>query len=295
MIMIKFNGVMPALVTPFDENKNVNVPVLKSLTEHLIGQGAYGFYIGGATGEGISMTREQREILAFEAVNQINKRVPAIVHIASINLEEAKALAKHAESVGADCVSAIPPLFYGYSEDDVFDYYKAIAESVSIPVMIYYNKNAGFNMTAKFTARLFEIDNVTAIKWTSSDYYGMMMVKELTQGEMNVINGPDEMLLMGLCAGADGGIGSTYNFMLPTIKAIYDNFVKGDIDKARENQRLATNIIYALHKFEGIPFTKAILEKQGFPAGNCLPPFKQYSDAEKAVMVEEAVKMGMVF
>ena len=293
--MTKFNGVMPALVTPFDQNKNVNVPVLKALTEHLIYQGAYGFYIGGATGEGISMTREQREILASEAIRQINKRVPAIVHIASINLEEAKALANHAEKVGADCVSAIPPLFYGYSEDEVFDYYKAIADSVSIPVMIYYNKNAGFNMTAKFAARLYEIDNVTAIKWTSSDYYGMMMVKELTHGEMNVINGPDEMLLMGLCAGADGGIGSTYNFMLPTIRAIYDNFIKGDIDKARENQRLATNIIYALHKFEGIPFAKAMLENQGFPVGNCLPPFKQYTAVEKALMVEEAIKMGMVF
>ena len=293
--MKKFSGVMPALVTPFDDKKCVNVPVLKELTEHLINQGAYGFYIGGATGEGISIPREQREILAFESIKQINKRVPAIVHIASINLEEAKALARHAESVGADAISAIPPLFYKYSEDDVFNYYKEIASSVNIPVMIYYNTNAGFNMSAKFAARLYEIDNVTAIKWTSSDYYGMMMVKELTHGEMNVINGPDEMLLMGLCAGADGGIGSTYNFMLPTIKAVYDNFVNGDIDKARENQRLATNIIYALHKFEGIPFTKAMLEKQGFEVGNCLAPFKQYSSEEKKLMVEEAIKMGMEF
>ncbi|MBR5309464.1 MAG: dihydrodipicolinate synthase family protein [Clostridia bacterium] len=293
--MIKFSGVMPALVTPFDESKNVNVPVLKSLTEHLINQGAYGFYIGGATGEGVSMTREQREILAYEAVKQISGRVPAIVHIASINLEEAKALARHAEAVGADAISAIPPLFYKYSEDDVFNYYKEIASSVNIPVMIYYNTNAGFNMSARFAARLHEIDNVTAIKWTSSDYYGMMMVKELTHGEMNVINGPDEMLLMGLCAGADGGIGSTYNFMLPTIKAVYDNFKAGNIDEARRNQILATNIIYALHKFEGIPFVKAMLEKQGFEVGNCLVPFRQYTDEEKALMVLEAEKMGMVF
>lgn len=293
--MKKFTGVMPALVTPFDENKNVNVPVLKELTEHLIGQGAYGFYIGGATGEGVSMTREQREILAFESIKQINKRVPAIVHIASINLEEAKALARHAESVGADAVSAIPPLFYKYSEDDVFNYYKEIADSVNIPVMIYYNTNAGFAMSAKFAARLYEIDNVTAIKWTSSDYYGMMMVKELTNGEMNVINGPDEMLLMGLNAGADGGIGSTYNFMLPTIKAVYENFKYGNIDEARRQQIKATRIIYALHKFEGIPFAKAMLEKQGFKVGDCLVPFKQYSDEEKKLMVEEAVKMGMEF
>lgn len=291
--MKKFTGVMPALVTPFNSDKTVNIHVMQKLIDHLISQGAYGFYIGGATGEGISMECEQRKILAYEAVKQIDGRVPSIVHIASINLEEAKTLAKHAESIGADAVSAIPPLFYKYDEDDVFGYYKEIADSVNIPVMIYYNTNAGFSMSAKFAARLYEIDNVTAIKWTSSDYYGMMMVKELTNGEMNVINGPDEMLLMGLCAGADGGIGSTYNFMLPTIKAIYESFTAGNIDKARSEQIKATRIISALHRFEGIPFTKAVLEKQGFEVGNCLVPFKQYNNEEKQEMVEAARKMGL--
>ncbi len=293
--MKKFKGVMPALVTPFDENKNVNVPVMKSLIEHLIGQGAYGFYIGGATGEGINMQREQREILAEEAIKHIGGRVPGIVHIASINFEEAKALARHAEAVGADAVSAIPPLFFKYSEDDVFNYYKEIASSVNIPVMIYYNTNAGFNMSAKFAARLFEIDNVTSIKWTSSDYYGMMMVKELTNGEMNVINGPDEMLLMGLCAGADGGIGTTYNFMLPTIKAVYENFAAGNIDEARRQQVKATRIISGLHKFSALPASKVILEKQGFAVGDALTPFIHYTEEEKQLIVDEVAKMGMEF
>jgi N-acetylneuraminate lyase len=90
--------------------------------------------------------------------------------------------------------------------------------------MIYYSPAAGFDFNAKFVARMFEIDNITAIKWTSSNYYGLTQVKELTHGEMNLINGPDEMLLMGLNAGADGGIGTTYNFMFDTIKSIYDNF-----------------------------------------------------------------------
>ncbi len=293
--MKKFTGVMPALVTPFDESFNVNVPVLGSLIDHLISQGAYGFYIGGATGEGISMSREQRELLAFESVKRIDGRVPSIVHIASINLEEAKALARHAEQIGADAISAIPPLFYKYSEDDVYGYYKEIASCVDIPLMIYYNTNAGFAMSAKFAARLYEIDNVTAIKWTSSDYFGMMMVKELTQGGMNVINGPDEMLLMGLCAGADGGIGSTYNYQLPTIKGIYESFIMGDIDKAREYQLKASKVITCHSKFEGIPFVKGLLEMQGFKVGNCRHPFRQYTDDEKQAMKAAATEMGMEF
>ena len=292
---MKFKGIKPALVTPLNSDESINVPVLHSLIDFLCIKGADGFYVGGATGEGLALKTEERMILAHEAIKATRRRVPCIVQVASMDFNDAIALAKQAEGIGADAISATPPLFFQYNEDNVYNYYKALADSVHIPVMIYYNPTTGFTITAKFAARMFEVDNITAIKWTSSDYYGMMMVKELTHGEMNVINGPDEMLLMGLCAGADGGIGSTYNFMLPTIKAVYDNFVKGDIDQARKYQRLATNIIYALHKFEGIPFTKAMLEKQGFKVGNCLAPFKQYSSEEKKLMVEEAIKMGMEF
>jgi N-acetylneuraminate lyase len=85
--------------------------------------------------------------------------------------------------------------------------------------MIYYSPAARFDISADFAAKMFEVDNITAIKWTSSDYYEMLRLKDLTHGEMNIINGPDEMLLMGLNAGADGGIGTTYNFMFETIKS----------------------------------------------------------------------------
>ncbi|MCQ2385258.1 MAG: dihydrodipicolinate synthase family protein, partial [Clostridia bacterium] len=210
----KIKGIMPALVTPLTQKEEVNVPVLHSLMEHLIKQGAQGFYIGGATGEGILMKREQREILATEGVKAA-KGLPSIVHIASIQFDESLALAKQAEAAGATAISAIPPLFYRYSKDDVFDYYTALANAVSIPLMVYYNPFAGFNMDAGFAARLFEIDNVTSIKWTNIDYYEVIRLKNLTHGEMSIINGSDERIIAGLSAGADGGIGTTYHLMVP--------------------------------------------------------------------------------
>ena len=206
--MKKFTGVMPALITPLNADETINVPVLKQQLADLMEEGADGFYIGGATGEGIARTAAARKVLAEEAVKFVNHRVPCIVHIASANFAEAIELAKHAEAVGADGISAIPPMFFAYDVDDVYNYYKAIAEAVNIPLIVYYNPAAGFNMNAGIAAKLFEIENVTGIKWTSSDYYGVIQLQNLTNGEMNIINGPDEMLLMGLSAGADGGIGS---------------------------------------------------------------------------------------
>ena len=223
--MMRFSGVMPALVTPLDANEKINVPVLNQLLNDLLAKGADGFYLCGATGEGIAVKTEERMLLAEEAIKTVGGRKPCIVQVASGNFEDAIRLAKHAEQVGAAAISATPPMFFSYDKDDVYSYYKKLADAVSIPMMIYYNPAAGFHINADIAAKMFEIDNVTAIKWTSSDYYQMMRLKDITNGEMNIINGPDEMLLMGLSAGADGGIGTTYNFMFDIIRGIYDNFV----------------------------------------------------------------------
>lgn len=290
---MKFKGIIPALVTPLNEDESINCAVLRELIEDMIAGGADGFYVAGATGEGLCLRPSERRVLAESAVSIIGKRKPCIIQIASTDFNEAVALAKHAESIGADAISATPPLFFRYDEDDVFNYYKTLAEAVSIPMMIYYNPAAGFKMNAKFAARVFEVDNITAIKWTSSDYFQMMELKRITNGEMNIINGPDEMLLMGLNAGADGGIGTTYNFMLPYYRAIYDNFVQGNIDVAREYQHKASRAVAELLKFVTIPATKVVLEEMGYAVGNATYPMKRYTELEKKHIVECLKSAGL--
>ena len=291
--MMKFSGVMPALVSPLDANENINIPVLNQLLNDLLAKGADGFYLCGATGEGIAISPEQRMVLAEEAIKAVEGRKPCIVQVASGNFEDAIRLAKHAEKAGAAAISATPPLFFSYDKDDVYNYYKKLADAVSIPMMIYYNPAAGFHINADIAAKMFEIDNVTAIKWTSSDYYQMMRLKDITNGEMNIINGPDEMLLMGLSAGADGGIGTTYNFMFDIIRGIYDNFMKGDLATAREYQTRAIRIISVLLSYKIIPAAKAVLEAQGYAVGNATFPMKRYSDAEKATIVAQMKEAGL--
>ncbi len=291
--MMKFSGVMPALVSPLDANENINIPVLNQLLNDLLAKGADGFYLCGATGEGIAISPEQRMVLAEEAIKTVGDRKPCIVQVASGNFEDAIRLAKHAEKVGAAAISATPPLFFSYDKDDVYNYYKKLADAVSIPMMIYYNPAAGFHINADIAAKMFEIDNVTAIKWTSSDYYQMMRLRDLTHGEMNIINGPDEMLLMGLSAGADGGIGTTYNFMFDIIRGIYDNFVKGDLETAREYQTRAIRIISVLLNYKIIPAAKVVLEAQGYAVGNATYPMKRYSDEEKATIVAQMRAAGL--
>lgn len=291
--MMKFEGIMPALVTPLTADEKINVKVLRELIEYLIGKDADGFYVGGATGEGISLATSERMILTEESVAAINHRKPCIIQVAAFDFHDAIRLAKHAEEVGADAISATAPLFFQYDENDVYKYYKELANSVHIPLMMYYNPAAGFPMSAKFAARVFEIDNVTAIKWTSSNYYEMNVLKDITHGEMNIINGPDEMLLMGLNAGADGGIGTTYNFQLENIKAVYNLFKAGDLKAAHEAQTFANRIIRALLNYKTFPATKVVLEAMGFAVGNCTFPQTTYTAAEKAKIVAEIKAAGL--
>lgn len=286
-----FTGVMPALITPLHEDESVNTKVVGELIEYFLKQGADGFYVAGATGEGLALRPDERRILAETAINAVNGRKPCIVQVASTDFGEAIKLAKHAEASGAAAISATPPLFFRYDENDVYNYYKALADAVHIPLMVYNSPLAGFPLTPDFIAKLFKIDNVTSIKWTSSDYYGLMKLKQLTNGEINVMNGPDEMLLMGLTAGADGGIGATYNFMLPLFRGIYDNFKSGNMEMAKKYQDKVTQIIAALRSFTTIPCTKALLEEVGFEMGNATFPMKRY-DAEQKKALVKAMRAG---
>ena len=270
----------------------MNEDVLIKFEKKLIADGADGFYVAGATGEGILLPYCERIKIAEASIEAAEGKVPVIVHIASCDFNEAQALAKHAERAGAKAISAIPPLFYKYDEDDVYNYYKKLASAVNIPLVIYYNPSAGFAINARFAARMFEIDNITAIKWTSPDYHGMMQLKELTHGEMNIINGPDEMLLMGLSAGADAGIGTTYNFMLPLIRGVYDSFKDGNIEGAREYQSRVGNIISAMRAYPTIPLTKALVSAMGFDVGDAAFPLKALSEKTKAEAVKNLTLAG---
>jgi len=291
---MKFSGIMPALSTPLRADETINTDTVRKLIEYFLEKGADGFYIAGATGEGLAIRPSERRILTETVVDALKGRKPAIIQVASTDFNEAIELAKHAERAGADAISATPPLFFRYDENDVYNYYKALANAVHIPLMMYNSPLAGFPITPAFAARVFEIDNVTSIKWTSSDYYGLMNLKQLTHGEINIMNGPDEMLLMGLTAGADGGIGATYNFLFSLYRDIFDSFISGDIAQAQKYQYKVAEFINICrsNKFVTLSIIKVLLEEAGFDMGETTFPMKKYDSEQKKFIIETLRKAG---
>lgn len=296
MSRIKFEGIMPALVTPFNEdNTTVNEQVTKDLIDLYLNQGASGFYILGSTGEGIVMSREERERMCEISVGHVNGRKPVICHIASVNYNEMIELAKHAERVGADAIAAIPPSILHYTSDDIYNYYKKLAQNVNIPVIVYYFPGAQAAMSPQLIAKICQIDNVTGVKWSANNYYAMMQLKDMTHGEVNIINGPDEMLIQGLSAGADAGIGATYNAMLPEYVKIYNYFKQGNMEAALQTQMKVNRIIDSMIKFEVIPSVKYAVTLMGYNVGNATFPMKEMTDEEKALFEKEIRANGWPF
>ncbi len=287
-----FKGVIPALVTPMTANGQLNKPVLRQLIEALLKQGADGFYIGGATGEGIVIDAEIHRELTQEAIAIVRGRVPCIVHVARTNYHEMLGLARFAERCGAAAVSAIPPLFYKYGDDGIYNYYKGLAESVNIPVVIYNNPNTGVTFTTQLLVRLFSIPNLTAIKWTNYDFSSVLRLKDRVK-DANIINGPDEMLLGGLAAGCDACIGTTYNFQLPIIKRIYNAYHAGDMETAKALQTRVCNIVDVMIAENVIMSTKLILSRQGYDVNYPLYPMQPYTKEQEERLMKALIDAGL--
>lgn len=296
MSTFKVEGILPALVTPFcEDNKTIKEDSVKKLIDIHLDQGANGFYILGGTGEGLVMARPEREVMCHVAVEHVAGRKPVINHIAAMNINEAVELAKDAEKASCDAIAAVPPSFFAYSEDDIFNYYKRLADSVNIPVIIYYHPAAQKEMSAKLIARIFEIENVTGVKWSSNNFYELMKLKDYTHGEMNIINGPDELLVSGLAAGADAAIGSTYNIMLPQFVEIYNCVRAGRMQEALEIQIKVNRVIDLLLRSSLIPAVKHAVGLMGVDVGNATFPMKQLSAEDKRVLEVELKKLGWPF
>ena len=287
-----FKGVFPALVTPLTKNEKLNVSALEKLLNYEMEKGANGFYIGGATGEGLLLDIPERKKLCEKSIEFIGADKAKIVHITDINFRNTIELAKHAEAAGADAISSIAPIYFKYDENDIYNYYKAIAESVNIPLIIYYTAAAGVNISTDLFCRLFEIDNITGVKWTSSNYYELIKLRERCP-DANIFNGPDEMLVCGLSAGADGGIGSTYNIMYPTIRKIYDSFIAGDMVSAQTAQKKADKIINVILKYSVIPVCKLVLEECGIEVGNASFPMTTYTAEQRKQIMKELFEAGL--
>ncbi|SCK01848.1 N-acetylneuraminate lyase [uncultured Clostridium sp.] len=277
----EFKGVIPAVLTVFDKDENIDEVGMRQLISYLIEKGVDGLYLTGSTGEGFIMDSEERKRVVEIVIDEASGRVPIVVHVGAIGTKISIDLAKHAEAVGADGISSVPPFYWKFNEDQIVKYYEDIANSCSLPMIVYNVPLAGL-LGMNVIKRLASIDNVKGIKYTGMSHYEITQIKDEIGKDFLVYSGCDEMAMSGLLAGADGIIGSFYNIMPELFINIYNAINVNNIEKAQRLQRQAVEIIlYSLKIPSFYAGMKAVLRWRGINAGYCRRPFENLTDKEE--------------
>lgn len=298
--MVHYSGIWPALVTPLTAEGQVNVPVTEKLINDLIVAGISGLYVCGGTGEGVLLAPAIRRSMAEITLGIVSGRVPVMVHIGAINTEIAVGLAQHATLIGADAISSVPPFYYSVPFSATLAHYQAILHAAdNVPLYVYYIPGATGNlMTPEQLLEICALDGVAGFKYTSQDLFALTRIMAMRDPDkVNVFSGPDELFLPCLALGADGAIGTTYNFMPRLYIDIYESYLHGQVQQACQLQLVATTIITKLLPLGAIAATKALLSMLGYPVGFPVPPLPRIEGKladELRSQLEEAGLFRMV-
>jgi N-acetylneuraminate lyase len=285
---MKFEGIFTALLTPFDKENRVNEKELEKLVNFNLEKGVKGFYVGGSTAEAFLLSTDERKQI-MDVVKTAAPNATLIAHIGSINEGEATELALHAKNTGYDVISSVAPFYYKFTFEEIKNYYFRLADVAGLPMLVYhFPAFSGVNMGINEMGQFLTDDRFLGIKYTSNDFFTMEQCKSNFPDKI-VYNGFDEMFLAGLSMGADGGIGSTYNFMADKFVKIKSLFEKGKIEEAQEIQKEANKIITILCKIGVMQAEKEVLNQLGFDFGICRHPFGEPTAEQKELISKEII------
>jgi N-acetylneuraminate lyase len=265
-----FSGVFPALLTPLTDQDQVDTAALCELTEFLLGHGVDGFYLCGSTGEGLLLTEQERCLVTETVVDQVRGRAQVVAHVGALATATSERLARHACEAGAAAVASIPPFYYAVGRAGIESHYRRIAQAAGLPLYLYNIPSATqVSLDVHLIRELLQDGVVCGLKYTSYDQLGFREIVELCGNDLNLLAGPDEMLLPFLLMGAHGGIGTTYNLVPELLVELYAAWAEGDVEKAQQAQYQIDRIILAVRSYGVIPAIKAAMRLRGI---DCGPP-----------------------
>ncbi len=204
-----FTGLIPAMVTPFDERGEVDLDATEAVVDRFVDAGVSGVSVLGSNGEFSHLTLPERKRFAEATVEIVAGRVPLLVGVGATGTREAVELARHAQETGADGVLVVTPFYWKVGEEALFGHFAAVAESTSIPTMIYnFPMLTGIDLSPRLVARVArECPNVTGLKDTvteSSHSVGVLREVNAVRTDFSVLAGFEDQILPALLAGTDG-------------------------------------------------------------------------------------------
>lgn len=293
----KLKGVFPVLVTPMFEDESINWEGFKQNIEHFVNQGVDGIAINGSTGEFVSLTKEERFKAVEIAVETVAGRLPLIVGTAAETTKDAIEFTKQAEEAGADASLLINSYYAHPNEEEIYQHFKATAEAVQFPVMIYNNPGtSGVDISVETILRTGrDVENITHIKESSGEIRNVRDISRKGKGFIQTFCGADDMVLESFLVGAVGWISVAGNIAPQLAKKMFDAQAAGDLEKAWElyDQLLPLcNFLEADGKY--VQIVKRAMDLQGLAGGPSRKPRYGLTDEEDATLQEIMRSIGVL-
>ena len=283
-------GVLVALASPLHRDGSVDEAAIHRLAEHVIGGGVHGVLALGSTGESASLDEASRRKVLAAVVEAARGRVPVLCGVAQPQLSAAKAEVEAAARAGADAALVAPPFYYPMSQAALKDFYRAVAASSPLPLMLYnippFTKVVAEPATVAALARE---GVIKGIKDSSRDfeYFEGVCVAARDLPEFRVFTGSDSMLLASLAMGAAGTICGAGNIAPAWVVRVYDRYTRGDLGAAREAQDALYALVMAVRDGVFPTAIKAALHLQGICEPWTAPPATRLDERLEARLREQ--------
>ena len=292
----RLEGILAAAFTPFTPSGDLDLGPVPDLVERGLADGLAGLYVCGSTGEGASLTADERRRVAEAYVGAAAGRLPVIVHVGHDSLDEARALAQHAAGIGADAISAVPPVYFRPGDlAELVGCLEGIAAVAPQRPFLYYHIPALTGLDVPGLALLeaaAHVPNLAGIKYTAPTLDDYQACLEADGGRFQVLFGRDEMMLPALAVGARAFIGSTYNLIAPVYRELLAAWERGALDEARAAMSRAQALVRLIPR-HGRGSQKAMMGLLHLDVGPSRPPLDTPTGAAREALAADLEALGV--
>jgi len=280
--MSYFGKVSTAMITPFDSKGNIDFQKTTQLVEYLLANGTDSLVVAGTTGESPTLTKEEKIALFKHVVKVVDKRVPVIAGTGSNNTRDSIELTKKAVECGIDAVMLVVPYYNKPNQEGIYQHFKAIAQSTTVPVMLYnIPGRAGINMTAETIIRLSEIENIVAVKEASGNLDQMTEIIANTSDDFALYSGDDGITLPVLSIGGAGVVSVASHIIGNEMQEMIQSFFTGDYARAAKLHQQLFPIMKGLFMAPNPVPVKTALQLKGINVGSVRLPLVPLTESER--------------
>ncbi|MGG4169837.1 4-hydroxy-tetrahydrodipicolinate synthase [Rossellomorea vietnamensis] len=280
---MNFGRVSTAMVTPFDRKGNIDFTKTTQLIHYLIENGSDSLVVAGTTGESPTLTKEEKIALFRHVVKVVNGRIPVIAGTGSNNTHASIELTKKAEEAGVDAIMLVAPYYNKPSQEGMYQHFKMIAESTSLPVMLYnIPGRSSVNVSPETIIRLSKIGNIVAVKEASGDLASMTEIISHTTDDFMLYSGDDGLTLPVLSIGGAGIVSVASHVIGNEMKEMVTSFLGGNIIHAAQQHQKLLPIMNGLFTSPNPTPVKTALQMKGLDVGSVRLPLIPLTEVERA-------------